>query len=255
MKDKDIIFSAPIPFNSMEECQPIKASDFYPSWYKKLKHSIHNKTIKGCVPVQDAITAGYLLKLTQDFEIRFGQEGKEKNEQMTEYTYAFKTHGGLPANPYNLGNLIQDGPVSHPSNQVGGDDSFMVKQQKMPFFKKIINPWHIKTPPGYSCMFVSPMHREEDHFHILPGIVDTDVFPMNVHFPITINSAKYPKFEKLFKKGTPYVQVIPFKRDSWKMKIEENNFASLENRKNSLDFATTILNWYRTKFWNKKVFK
>jgi hypothetical protein len=39
------------------------------------------------------------------------------------------------------------------------------------------------------------------------------------------------------------------------MKIEENNFASLENRKNSLDFATTILNWYRTKFWNKKVFK
>ena len=118
-------------------------------------------------------------------------------------------------------------------------------------FFKIINPWKIKTPPGYSCLFIPPMHREFDHFHILPGIVDTDKFMTNVNFPFCINQGKYPSFKKIFERGLPYVQVIPFKRDPWKMNI--SNLVP-ENDK-FVDFKTTILNWYKKKSWSKKIFE
>ena len=50
------------------------------------------------------------------------------------------------------------------------------------------------------------------------------------------------------KKGTPYVQVIPFKRDSWKMKIEE----TVESEKMWIGkyFLKTLHN-YKETFWNK----
>ena len=41
---------------------------------------------------------------------------------------------------------------------------------------KIFNPWIIKTPPGYSCLFTSPLNNNDDRFNIIPGIVDNDIF-------------------------------------------------------------------------------
>ena len=80
----------------------------------------------------------------------------------------------------------------------------------------LLNPWKIKTPKGYSCLFVPPLNNSDDRFSIIPGIVDTDTFPSEINFPIIINGDKYPVLETTIKKGTPYVQIIPFKRDSGK---------------------------------------
>ena len=123
------------------------------------------------------------------------------------------------------------------------------KNKNLPFYK-ILNPWKIKTPKGYSCLFVPPLNNSDDRFSIIPGIVDTDIFPIEINFPIIINGDKYPVLEDTIKKGTPYVQVIPFKRDSWKMIFKSREQKVVQNSR--IFYGLKILNRYKEKFWSKK---
>jgi hypothetical protein len=80
--------------------------------------------------------------------------------------------------------------------------------------------------------------------------VDTDKHSLQINFPIVINGDKYPVLETLIKKGTPYVQIIPFKRDSWKMNLKP--IEKKEIKRNFLKHGLNLLNMYKTNFWNKK---
>ena len=64
-----------------------------------------------------------------------------------------------------------------------------------------------------------------------------------VSFPFIINGDKYDVLDTIIKKGTPYVQIIPFKRDSWEMKIKGESVDKLKTR--SMFFPFTILNNYK----------
>ena len=53
-----------------------------------------------------------------------------------------------------------------------------------------------------------------DKIQMISGIVDTDVYINAINFPfIVLDKSK----QFLLKKGDPMIQVIPFKRESWKM--------------------------------------
>ena len=60
------------------------------------------------------------------------------------------------------------------------------KNKNLPFHK-ILNPWIITTPPGYSTLFVPPLNNSDDRFSIIAGIVDTDTFKNEINFPIVIH--------------------------------------------------------------------
>jgi hypothetical protein len=60
------------------------------------------------------------------------------------------------------------------------------------------------------------MHRENQPFQILPGIVDTDQYFSPTNFPFVLSDVK---FEGLIPAGTPMAQVIPICRDSWEVKV------------------------------------
>jgi hypothetical protein len=68
-----------------------------------------------------------------------------------------------------------------------------------------------------------------------------------------INGDKYPVLETTIKKGTSYVQIIPFKRDSWKMKFKSRKQKEIQNSK--LFYGLKLLNIYKDKYWNKKSWK
>jgi len=53
--------------------------------------------------------------------------------------------------------------------------------------------------------------------------------------------------------GTPYVQVIPFKREQWKMKIESETKEKRDQTVLSLGYQ--VINSYKTNWWNKKSWK
>ena len=251
MFDKEIEFSAHEDYFALKEDYPIPTKLNIPDWYKKLEHSVTHVTIKGCMPFLDTITSGYLLKMPQDFHVRHNVNNK--NEKGEEFKDSFQTFGlhqsadVLNAKMVNLNSSID----VHPIRQVEGSP-FIEKNKNLPFYK-ILNPWKIKTPKGYSCLFVPPLNNADDRFSIISGIVDTDTFPNEINFPITINGDKYPILESTIKKGTPYVQIIPFKRDSWKMTTKPREQKEIQNSR--LFYGLRLLNIYKNKFWNKKSWK
>jgi len=251
MFNKEIEFSAHEDYFALKQDCPTPIKLNIPEWFKKLEHTIQFKTIKGCIPFLDTLTSGYLLKMPQDFYVRHNVDNK--NEKGEEFKDSFQTYGLhdmsqlLVAKHVNL----NAGFDTHTQKQVEGSP-FIEKNKNLPFYK-IINPWKIKTPKGYSCLFVPPLNNTDDRFSIISGIVDTDVFPNEINFPIIINGDKYPILETTIKKGTPYVQIIPFKRDNWKMCLKPRKQKEIQNSR--LFFGLKIMNTYKDKYWNKKLWK
>ena len=115
-------------------------------------------------------------------------------------------------------------------------------------YPKWINPWSIKTPKGYSCLFIPPVHGTNEFFTIAEGIVDTDTYTAAVNFPFVI---KDTNFEGLIPAGTPMVQIIPFKRESWIIK-NSNNMILKENQNVQKKLNSQFFDRYKKMFWHKK---
>ena len=248
MKEKIIEFIYPENSkNLFEDVFPIPAKLNIPDWFKKLEHKREYRTIKGCMPFLDTLTAGYILKLSQDFYFKYNFINKD-NQKGSEFQVGWHTYERSVLDIKGM-NVNAGDPQYHPKGQLGEDCPFHKKNKDQSYFK-ILNPFVIKTPPGYSCLFVPILNNNDDRFQIIPGIVDTDTFDLPVNFPIIINGDRYPNLETIVKKGTPYAQVIPFKRDDWKIKFSEGR------RKNyffsKLKICRQFLNNYKDTFWSKK---
>jgi hypothetical protein len=212
--------------------QPQPASKFIPDWYKNMEsyiggnkkpngNGIPQVTIKRCMPVFDAITAGYIITSPADVYVSI----KDGNQ-----FFEWSTLGLISFHP------IEQAPEHPAKNQHA--------------YPKWMNPWAIKTPKGYSVLFTQPMHRESV-FTILPGIVDTDTYISPVNFPMVIND---PNFEGLIPKGTPIAQVIPFKRENWQMEIGSEKELK-EQHSITQKLQTKFFDRYKSMFWSRKEYK
>ena len=61
---------------------------------------------------------------------------------------------------------------------------------------------------------------------------------------------KYNELNTIIKKGTIIAQVIPFKRDAWKMSIEP--LKKNEYKQNIVNLFSQFINSYKDKFWSRK---
>jgi len=228
----EIIFTNTV--GAPEELAPKPASESIPDWYKQISSYISGEkkpvgdgntsaTIKRCMPVFDAITNGYILYTPVDVWVS-QKDGLP--------WYEWPSFGPIQFHP------IEQAP-NHP-NRNGHQESY----------PKWINPWAIKTEPGYSVLFIQPMHRETV-FTILPGIVDTDTYDAPVNFPFVLNDIK---MEGLIPAGTPMAQVIPFKRESWKMDIGDSEAFNNQN-KTTIKLRTRFFDSYKTLFRQPKEYK
>lgn len=226
----EITFTNVSGFNDLEQPQP--ASKFMPDWYKHMQSYTTgekkpsgdggtNATIKRCMPVFDAIVSGYIITSPADVwvSIRDGQQ-----------YFEWSSFGLIAFHP------IEQAPT-HPARNEHA-------------YPKWMNYWAIKTPRGYSTMFVQPMHRESV-FTILPGIVDTDQYYAPVNFPFIIND---PNFEGLIPKGTPIAQVIPFKRESYTMTFGGEKEIK-EQANITANLQTKFFDRYKTMFRANKEYK
>jgi hypothetical protein len=244
MLEKVIEFSTQEKYFNLKQDYPQPVKLNIPEWYKKLEHTVHKQTVKGCMPFLDTLTYGYLLRLPQDLVIEIYKD--ENNNFQGNFTPAAKQAEGV-IRKYMLNLNFHN--EQHAPRQLEG--SPLVIKNYGGSILKIINPWRIKTPKGYSCLFLPPLNNREEDFEILAGIVDTDSFTNEVNFPFILNRDKYPNgFSGILKKGTPYAQIIPFKRDSWKMKIE--SFSQKESEDSILSYMLNSFNKYKNIFWSKK---
>ena len=111
---------------------------------------------------------------------------------------------------------------------------------------KFHNFWTIKTPPGWSCLFVSPLNRPNGLFEVVAGIVDTDTYRAPVHFPFF---ATGPDGLHTIAKGSPIVQVIPFRRDTVEIDadIRAERPGERDDRVKAQRNTTSETGWYRRK--------
>tara|TARA_R110000787_G_scaffold82_1_gene311 strand:- start:3036 stop:3782 length:747 start_codon:yes stop_codon:yes gene_type:complete len=248
MINKIIEFSAPKEYLNIKNTKPISSVLNIPEWYKKIPHTIDQKTVKGCMPFLDTLKAGYILKMPIDFRL---QHNVKRNDTRT-------TRGDSEVEGWNNSfvkslNVNKKNTLEvHPISQLGNSSPIIQKNKTLPFHK-ILNPWIIKTPPGYSCLFVPPLNNTDDRFSIIPGIVDTDKFKLQVNFPFVVNGDKYPVLDTTIKIGTPYVQVIPFKREGWEMKFKEEK--KEEKEVNRFLQQVKNINVYKSFWWVKKLWK
>jgi hypothetical protein len=98
-------------------------------------------------------------------------------------------------------------------------------------------------------MFCNPANRFDLPFQTITGIVDCDKYPGQVHFPFFLKEG----FTGIIPKGTPIVQIIPIKRDSWKREHlkYDKNFSAIFFEK----FFSTIKRSYKNNYWFKKEYR
>ncbi len=237
-----IEFIAPKIVLSDKDNHPEPIKKFIPDWFKKI--SGKQNTVKNCMPFLDTLMAGYGLKLPSDIELNFNKEGT------TKASCPFSTDPDF-IKKFNLNLQTRDDSV-HPRFQLEG--SPILNRNRNTTIQKIIFPWVIKTEPGYSCLFLPPMNNNDDRFSIIPGIVDTDTYPMNINFPYVVNGDKYQTLDTVLKKGIVFAQCIPFKRESWKMVIKDNSNLQKTSDKYWFKWLTRFQHKYKKQTWNKKNF-
>ena len=88
---------------------------------------------------------------------------------------------------------------------------------------------------------MTPTYQFEKRFTVLPGIVETDSYH-HVNFPSIWHTTK----DAIIERGTPFIQVIPFKRDEWNISVDEMNEYDIKNDEaEKLELSTKFKNAYR----------
>ena len=228
--DKEIVFTNTLGLDFFPPTPGVKN---VPDWYINTSEYRNDSgrtfgddgtphTIKKCVPVFDAITAGYILYTQVDVQVT-------QVEGVPYYRWA--SQNAIEFHP------IEQAPL-HPRYNGAA-------------YPKWQNPYAIKTPPGYSSLFLSPLHNPNQIFTIFEGLVDTDKYTIPVNFPFILNNVKW---EGIIKAGTPMAQVIPVKRDSWKHKIGTEK-DRMEQDMFVMKLKTILFNSYKKQFWSRKEYK
>jgi hypothetical protein len=221
-----------------QQFRPVPAYKFLPEWYKNTEPYINGAkkpsaeaktqaTIKRCVPVLDSLSLGYFILSPCDVYV-------SKRDGLPYYQWSWS-----PLQPLITFHSITQA-LEHP---------YRNKDYAIP---KWTNPWLVKTPKGYSCIFTTPFHRDSP-FQIFTGVVDTDAYDQAVNFPFGL---KDPEFEGLIPAGTPIAQVIPFKRTSWKSEyIETTPEVTARVNRGTTELNSRWYDVYRNRWWSKKEFK
>jgi len=170
--------------------EPVPAKGALPPWFRQLpgldKSQLaatnNGLTVKRCLPFLDAMAAGWIVPLAATVRLEISDGGRS-------VTAGWEFDREMVSN--------------HGSFQIAGSPY----DPRPPM--KFHNYWTIRTPKGWSCLFVPPINRPNGVVEVLSGLVDTDTYASPVNFPFV---AVAPDGVYTLDKGTPLVHVIPFRR-------------------------------------------
>ena len=194
--------SADHRLNEESEYIPLPTAKTIPDWYRNADKYGKNPTtnepylqngekiisFKGCPSVLDVMTTGYVLRTPCDIEF-YEENGQVKRKIDPEYEKFCVPRPEMPQ-------------FHHPEGYY--KDHFA-------WFPE----WAIETPEGYSALYTHPLNRFELPFLTVSGIIDNDDVNLPGSMPFFVKEG----FVGIIEAGTPFAQIIPFKRDDWKSDI------------------------------------
>jgi Family of unknown function (DUF6065) len=203
--------------------EPVPARQVQPAWLKKLpgrdraELSATNNalTVKRCVPFVDALGIGWILPLAATVRLEIRNEGRDVQAGWELDSEIVSSHNAFQA-------------AGHP-------------REPRPTFK-FHNPWTIRTPAGWSCLFTPPLNRPSEVIEVFSGVVDTDRYPSPVNFPfVPIGDDGV----HILPTGTPLVQVIPFARESVEADVRAETEDEADERERTHRGTLAGEGWYR----------
>jgi hypothetical protein len=204
---------------------PVRAKTALPDWFRKLPAVTPDRvgpndsglTVKRCMPFIDAMATGWVIGLPATVRMEIADGGKTVN-------CGWDFDRTLVSN--------------HATHQLAGNP-----RDPMPPCK-FHNYWTIVTPPGWSCLFVPPLNRQNGVFDVVAGVVDTDTYRSEIHFPFF---ATGEDGVHVLERATPIVQVIPFRRETTDIAgvIRSETEAEKNTRTTILRKTLAADGWYR----------
>lgn len=204
---------------------PVPAKSHLPDWFRKLPAVSRDQvsptnsglTVKRCMPFLDAMMAGWIVPLSATVRLEISDGGKTVNAGWEFDKTMVSNHGAHQV----AGNPCEPSPPC-----------------------KFHNHWSIRTAPGWSCLFVPPLNRAGQPFECVSGVVDTDRYTAEIHFPFF---ATAPDGIYTIEKGTPLVQVIPFRRADVFTDAKVRAESEREGQERDRIYRQTIAGdgWYR----------
>lgn len=224
---KKLLSTAKFPFLPT----PKPARVYTPDWYKQAgkftggqtKPSLFggtNRGLKLCVPFLDALVSGYVVELWMDLEVRQSPEGPQ---------FAWVEQPDVLTKRESDPSYTLPTPAGHNSTHYAW-----------------LNPYIFKTPPGYSLLISHPFNRFDLPFTTLTGVVDADNVMMHGKLPFFLKEG----FEGIIPAGTPLFQVLPFKRDDWKV-VDAPELETIADKLQWLS-ARVANGFYKANLWKKK---
>jgi hypothetical protein len=221
--------------------KPYPASSNIPAWWKEMPkycdellnkestldfyNGSTNLSPKGCVPMLDAMTSGYIIPMWADVHV--------KSLSDTEYIpfLSWKIDGQVFQQNTDRAKLIP---------AINGYSNFALK---------FYNQWCISTPKGYSVRINAPEGHDLP-FYPLPAVVDTDKKIFGLPMPVFIKQG----FEGIVEAGTPIAKVTPFKRKNWKAEygfMQDDDIKLIENS----TVKKNMSGYYLKNIWTAKRYR
>jgi hypothetical protein len=90
---------------------------------------------------------------------------------------------------------------------------------------KFVSPWFCRTAPGYSIRMLPLFYHFDQLWRALPGVIQSDV----VHVTHVNVLFEFSKGQIVLPRGTPLVQIVPFRRERYDLDLHVASSEDLEN--------------------------
>lgn len=193
--------------------KPVPAKRGTPAWLKSMPLTAwatdfeeEVKTVKGCPPVIDAMTHGFLLPLACDLHVERG-----------------RFEWNWESLPVDLPPHVPRSPIHfHVAEQVEGSPLF--EPGWIPV--KFRNLWAAEPEDGWSILYTHPLNRLDLPYRTITGLVDNDRYhDVFTHIPAVWTD---PDFTGTLPAGTPIAQAIPVRRETLEMETAAMTPGELE---------------------------
>jgi len=244
MKTNKITFTANKVWLSLEsKSLPKPVIKTIPGWYRKADRFAKDEstgnfyigpdggkipTWKACPAIFDIMGSGYSLNTPCDIDFFQGSNGLEFKVASVKYSDFIQSRSEMPQ-------------FEHPKGYYKNHFAWTCD-------------WQIKLPEGYSALYSQPFNRFELPFLTVSGIVDNDKVNMPGSMPFFIVDG----FEGTIPAGTPYAQLLPFKRENWESDIVEQNDGSeimIQSIENSKIYRKPDGGIYKNEVWEPRKYE
>ena len=208
---------------------PEIAAKTLPPWYKDFPRYTEDgaSTWRNCVPFFDAMTSGFVFLTPCDINVAIV--------------------GGvasMTAVDQNFNDFVNARPQSSFDHAPAG-----YHKDHFAWYPR----WGLTLPTGYSALFTTPFNRPDLPFLCLSGIIDSDGMTTPGMVPFFLQES----FEGTIYTGTPFVQILPFKREDWSATAKSATpEVAMENLKKAMryreDGKTDV---YRETEWHNKKYR